>query len=298
MQTIEQQAEKIWPVGVDSDTGGRLKALLEHYRLSATEANERLGYKGRNSKLYKLLSNEVRPSYETLVDVLAAFPEVSPGWLLLGSGPMLTSRAAPAARAAVADGRLPVVNSGHVLAITVDKDGDDNLELVPIRAQAGYTIQHSEPVFVGDLPRYRVPGFEGGKFRAFEVAGDSMEPTLNHRDIVVCSYVDNWRLLEPGEMYVVVTSESVMLKRIRERITGQDMTVLLYSDNYHRKPYPMDTADITELWRVRGYISSYLPSSPDITVERLWEVIEQLGFDKMEVRRHLGENGSNSVPVR
>ena len=31
------------------------------------------------------------------------------------------------------------VNSGQVTAITVDKDGDDNTELVPIHAQAGCT---------------------------------------------------------------------------------------------------------------------------------------------------------------
>ncbi|WP_317173560.1 S24 family peptidase [Hymenobacter montanus] len=220
---------------------------------------------------------------------------MSSSWLVLGEGPMLlgeTGGAVPAAEKKTTAGRAPVVNSGHVVAITVDKDGDDNMEMVPIHAQAGYALQHNEAVFVQDLPRYRVPGFEHGKFRAFEVAGDSMEPTLNHRDIVVCSYVDNWRLLVPDDIYVVVTTESVMLKRIRVRISGKGDEVVLHSDNPHRRPYPLDATDITELWRVRGYISTYLPSAPDVTVERLWEVIEALGFDKGEVRRHLMENAT------
>ena len=67
---------------------------------------------------------------------------------------------------------------------------------------------------------------------------------------------------------------------------------MLHSDNTHRRSYPLDKADITELWRVRGYLSTYLPTAPDVTVERLWEVIESLGFDKGEVRRHLDENGT------
>ncbi|WP_240734953.1 S24 family peptidase [Hymenobacter sp. UV11] len=183
-----------------------------------------------------------------------------------------------------------------MLTITVDRDGNDNTEMVPVQAQAGYGLQHNEAVFLQELPKYRIPGFEHGTYRAFEVAGDSMEPTLNHRDIVVASYVDNWRLLEPGDVYVVVTSESVMLKRIRERITAHDMTVMLYSDNHHRKPYPMDCVDITEIWRVRGYISTYLPSAPDITAERLWEVFETLGLDKGEIRRHLEENAPPDAP--
>jgi len=272
----------------------RIAEMVAHYGLNANSLTTKLGY-STNSKMYKILAG-TEPSFPTLVDMLRAFPEVSPSWLVLGEGGMLRAPATDAApatsRAALAGGRPSVINSGQVLTITVDSAGNENTELVPVQAQAGYSVQHNEAVYLQDLPRYRIPGFEHGTYRAFEVAGDSMEPTLNHRDVVVASYVDNWRLLEPGDVYVVVTAESVMLKRIRERITAHDMTVMLYSDNHHRKPYPMDCADIAQLWRVRGYISTYLPSAPDVTVERLWEVIEVLGFDKGEVRRHLEENAS------
>ena len=101
-----------------------------------------------------------------------------------------------------------------------------------------------------------IPGFERGEFRAFEVAGDSMAPTINHRDVVVASRVEELRLLEPGEVYVVVTAESVMLKRINDRVRTNDLEVTLYSDNHHRKPYGMETADILELWRVVGYANT------------------------------------------
>lgn len=275
----------------------RINDIMQHYGLNANSLTQKLGY-GSNSKMYKIVSG-TEPSFPTLVDILRALPEVSPAWLVLGDGHMLLTETggttAPAGRAGAAE-RLPVINNAQVVTITVDKDGDDNLEFVPVLAQAGYAVQHNEAVFVRDLPRYRVPGFERGKFRAFEVSGDSMEPTLNHRDIVVCSYVDNWRLLVPGDVYVVVTDESVMLKRIQHRITDLAGEVMLHSDNPQRRPYPMDCSEVTELWRVRGYISSYLPSAPDVTVERLWEVIEQLGFDKGEVRRHLDDDAPNHAP--
>jgi phage repressor protein C with HTH and peptisase S24 domain len=300
MQQVEQQVEKVIPPGSVRDTGGRLKQLLEYYKLTAYQANEKLGYT-KSSKLYKVLNNEVRPGYDTLVELITAFPEVSPTWLLLGKGPMLQKDAVALAvettsTSAGTTKQNTAASKDKVLTITVDREGNDNTELVPVQAQAGYGVQHNEAVYLRDLPKYRIPGFEHGNYRAFEVAGDSMEPTLNHRDIVVASYVDNWRLLEPGDVYVVVTAESVMLKRIRERIIAGDMTVMLHSDNHHRKPYPMDVADIAQLWRVRGYISTYLPSTPDVTVERLWEVIEALGFDKGEVRRHLEENPSADGP--
>ncbi|GAB2784896.1 hypothetical protein GCM10027175_24350 [Hymenobacter latericoloratus] len=275
-----------------------MQQVLRHYGLNASSATQKLGY-STTSKLYNILKGS-EPSYPTLVDFLRQWPDLSPEWLMLGQGPMLRGEGSgtPAsARQRAAAGEQAAVNSGGVLVVTVDREGEDNVELVPVSAQAGYTVQHNEAVFVKDLPRYRLPKFERGKFRAFEVAGDSMEPTLNHNDIVVCSYVDNWRLLVPDDIYVVVTSESVMLKRIRARITSKADEVVLHSDNPHRRPYPLDASDITELWRVRGYISTYLPSAPDVTVERLWEVIEALGFDKGTVRRHLEEGATSDATL-
>lgn len=268
----------------------RISAWLEFKGLNANSAANKLGYSNA-SKMYKILQG-TSPGFDTTVEFLRAWPDLSPDWLLLGAGPMVRGGAAPAGGGgAGAGGSL-----SRVLAITVDADGEENTSFVPVPAQAGYTRQHNEAVYLEQLRHYRIPGFEQGTFRAFEVSGDSMEPTFNHRDIVVASYVDNWRLLEPGDVYVVVTAESVMLKRIRARITAADAEVLLYSDNPHRKPYGLDSGDITQLWRVRGYVSSYVPSAPDVTVERLWEVIEALGFDKGEVRRHLDENAPFRAP--
>jgi phage repressor protein C with HTH and peptisase S24 domain len=292
MEQIEQQREKVAPAGVDTDTGGRIKQLLDHYNLTTYEANNRLGY-GRASKLYKLLKNEVRPGYDTIVDLLASFPELSADWLLTGAGPMLrgaTDEAKPATSL------HQVVRGDKVVVVTVDDKGNENTVLVPIPAQAGYSLAHNEAVYLQQFGTYKIPGFERGEFRAFEVAGDSMAPTINHRDVVVATRVDELRLLEPGEVYVVVTPESVMLKRIKNRLRANDKEVMLHSDNAHRLPYGLETRDIIELWRVRGYVSSYIPSAPDITVERLWEVIEQLGFDRGEVRRHLIENAPSDAP--
>ena len=297
MKSVEQQGEKVLPSSVDSDTGGRIKQLLEHYGLSTYQANQKLGYT-KSSKLYKVLSNEVRPGYDTLMEIITAFPDVSPGWLLTGKGPMLSTIAeapvigAPAVKVLAQQVRPAHSVSGidRVLTVTVDKDGDENTSLVTVPAQAGYARHHNEAVFMQNLRHYRIPGFEGGTYRAFEVSGDSMEPTINHRDVVVASVVDRWDLLTPGDIYVVVTSESVFLKRIRERVTDMNGLVELYSDNYHVKPYSLPAIDITQLWRVRGYVSTYIPSKPDVTMERLWEVIELLGHDRGEVRRYLAED--------
>lgn len=288
------------PTGVDGNTGERLKQLFEHHGASVYEVGRLLGH-GRNSKLYKVISGDVYPGYETLVEILTLWPDTSAKWLLLGQGPMHQAEAtkAPAVSQSVAATSTWAVSSGQkILAVTVDKDGEDNTVLVPVRAQAGYSRAHNEAVFLQHLSSYRLPGFEHGSYRAFELNGDSMEPTLNHRDVVVCSYVDRWDLLRPGEIYVVVTVENVLVKRIDARITNQEQLVALRSDNYMVKPYELPALDITQLWMVRGYLSTYLPSAPDFTSERLWEVIELLGHDRGEVRRYLTESTEDRGPSR
>lgn len=269
----------------------RIEAWLTHKGLNANSASQKLGY-ANSSKMYKILQG-TSPGFDTLVEILKVWPDLSPDWLLLGSGPMARGEAPEAAKPGVT---VRQVGRGDRVLVTVDDKERENTVLVPIPAQAGYSVAHNEAVYLQQFGTYKIPGFERGEFRAFEVAGDSMEPTINHRDVVIASRVEELRLLEPGEVYVVVTAESVMLKRIKNRLRAEDNEVTLHSDNPHRLPYGMETRDIQELWRVRGYVSSYIPSAPDITVERLWEVIEQLGFDRGEVRRHLIENAPSDAP--
>lgn len=258
-------------VGKKSTVVDRVRELFDHHGLNANSASKGLGYNG-TSKLYKILQGS-EPSFPTLVDMLTRWPDTSADWLLLGQGPMLRGLATPTPTPPPNADALRVARGGslvdRVLTVTVDQDGEENTSLVPVVAQAGYLRQHNEAVFLQQLRHYRIPGFEGGTYRAFEVNGDSMEPTFNHRDIVVGSIVEELRLLEPGEVYVVVTPESVMLKRIKDRVRASATEVLLHSDNPHRKPFGLETRDIIQLWRVRGYVSSYLPSAPDITIERL-----------------------------
>ena len=265
----------------------RIELWLKYKGLNANSAAQLLGY-ANASKMYKILQG-TSPGFDTLVEFLRAWPELSADWLLLGEGPMTRpGAAAPFTETSL----LPTKRSTQVLTLTVGLDGEENIELVPVPAQAGYTRQFNEAVFIEQLRQYRIPGFEHGTFRAFEVNGDSMEPTINHADIVVGSFVDEWRLLEPGAIYVVVTHESVMLKRIPERITDPNAEVMLHSDNPHVKPYTLDVIDIQQLWRVQGYVSRYVPSQPDFTVERLWEVIDLLKLDQTMIKQHLEENAA------
>ena len=65
----------------------------------------------------------------------------------------------------------------RVLATTVDKENDENIELVPEKAKAGYTNGFSDPEFISELQAFQLPFLSPNKkYRTFQLNGDSMMP--------------------------------------------------------------------------------------------------------------------------
>ena len=65
----------------------------------------------------------------------------------------------------------------EILAITVDSEGRENVELVPQKAAAGYLNGYADPEFISELPKFHLPILPtNATYRAFEISGDSMLP--------------------------------------------------------------------------------------------------------------------------
>ena len=164
----------------------------------------------------------------------------------------------------------------RVLSITVDKEDNENIELVQVKASAGYLNGYGDPEFVGALPKFSLPIFKQGTYRAFEIKGDSMLP-LPSGSIIISEYVENWNDLKTGETAVVVSkNEGVVYKRIGSKIK-QDKGLKLVSDNPVYEPYHVMAEDIVEIWKAKAYISTELPQpNPEPTMESLTNMMAQM----------------------
>jgi transcriptional regulator with XRE-family HTH domain len=164
----------------------------------------------------------------------------------------------------------------RVLSISVDKDDNENIELVPMKASAGYMNGYADPEYVAKLPKFNLPMFTGGTFRAFEIKGDSMLP-LPSGSIIIGEYVENWADVKPAETYVVVSkNDGVVYKRIGNKFKDQKK-LKLTSDNPAYDPYEVSGEDILELWKAKAYISTQLPQPvPEPTMESLTTMMMQM----------------------
>lgn len=173
---------------------------------------------------------------------------------------------------------VPKSNASNlrVLSITVDQDDRENIELVPVKASAGYLNGYADPEYVKELPRFSLPMFSQGTYRAFEIKGDSMLP-LPSGSIIIGEYVENWHDIKSGHTYVIISKdEGVVYKRIGARFK-EDKGLKLVSDNRVYEPYWVDAADILEVWQAKAFISTELPQpAPEPTIESLTSMMAHM----------------------
>ena len=175
-----------------------------------------------------------------ITSLIEAF-NVSPAFLMAGYGPMFQDE-----------------------EIQTPKTKENKIMYVPIDAHAGYCDQFHETVLIDDLEFFSVPDYQTtyGEHRCFDVAGDSMEPTLFHGDKIICSLVspDNgYSSLRDKHVYVIITQNDVFVKRVVNNLRTNGM-LLLKSDNNFYKNKEIDGNDIKEIWMVKLKISPFMPN--------------------------------------
>jgi transcriptional regulator with XRE-family HTH domain len=60
----------------------------------------------------------------------------------------------------------------------------NEIQLVPVKAAAGYLAGYADPEFLDELNTFTLPMLAPGTYRAFEIVGDSMLPTPSGSIIV------------------------------------------------------------------------------------------------------------------
>jgi len=164
----------------------------------------------------------------------------------------------------------------RILSITVDNEDRENIELVPVKASAGYLNGYADPEFISDLPKFHLPILKQGTYRAFEIKGDSMLP-LQPGSIIVGEYVENWSDVKQGETYVFITkTDGVVYKRAGNKFK-ESKPIKLISDNAVYEPYNVEAQDIIEVWKAKAYISTSFPEpAQEPTMESLTSMMAQM----------------------
>jgi len=147
----------------------------------------------------------------------------------------------------------------EVLAITVDTNNKENVELVTQKASAGYLSGYQDLEFVKELPKISMPVLPKNRtYRAFEIQGDSMLP-VQPGSIIFGEYLESISSIKNGKLYIVVTKQDgIVFKRIFN-FGDDESKVLLVSDNRLYEPYSISADDVLEVWAAKAFFSNQFP---------------------------------------
>ncbi len=163
----------------------------------------------------------------------------------------------------------------RVLATTVDSTNNENIELVPTRAKAGYTAGYADPEFIRELPVFQLPFLSNQrKYRTFQISGDSMLP-IPDGAYVTGEYMTNWYDMRTNDACIVVTRDEGVVFKVAENLLTEGGKFRLYSLNPLYEPYDLPAAEIIEIWRFIHYIASEMPS-PEVPQTEIIRSIQQL----------------------
>lgn len=150
------------------------------------------------------------------------------------------------------DDLLKLENNRLVLPITVDKDGENLIEVVTQKVKAGYLDGYADPEYIESLQQISLPFLGTGKYRGFPIEGDSMPPHKNG-SIIIGRYVERLGEVQDGKTYILITkNEGMVYKRLNK---NKKNTLVLESDNVFYPSYEVKVSDILEIWEYECNIS-------------------------------------------
>jgi transcriptional regulator with XRE-family HTH domain len=179
---------------------------------------------------------------------------------------------------------IEIGNQRVLFPITVDADNDDLIEVVPIKASAGYLLGYSDPEYIEQLDKIKLPFLPTGKHRAFPIKGDSMLPMKNG-SYVVAQYIEDVRDVKNGTSYIIVTlNDGMTYKRVYNKIE-ENGTLLLSPDNRDYNSYEVPLSEVLEIWEYTCSINTQEYDESDLKISSIALMLNQLGVELKELKK-------------
>ena len=192
-------------------------------------------------------------SEDNIARFLAYAPDVNTEWLLTGKGDMLK---VPSTFGSPSTPKDDQHQKSGGLKIQKTKSGNSKgIPLIPLEAIAGFPVDPDESIYLENCERYVVPEFEnkGANF-LIRVSGDSMIPLYYSGDLLACRKITDIRFFQWGTIYVLETSQGILVKRVQESEDHEDCILCVSENSSIHKPFLLPRDDIRSLSVIVGLI--------------------------------------------
>ena len=244
----------------------RIKQYIDYKGITNQNFEKLIGFS--NGAFASQLKNNRTIGVDKLENILIAFPELNPEWLLTGNGEMIKTKSKKNVieknynknynenynkpnvkkRYAIESPEMPMVTEENAVY-----KSNTGIPLIPIDAMAGFGTGAVQ-VMHYDTSKYIVPEFsELNVDFMIRVKGSSMVPKYNSGDLVACKkLVITDIFFQWNKVYVLDTEQGALIKRVKKG--SRDNYILLISDNKNYDPFELHLSKIFAVALVVGVI--------------------------------------------
>jgi len=181
---------------------------------------------------------------------------------------------------------IEIGNQRVLFPIAVDGENEDLIEIIPIKASAGYLRGYSDPEYIEHLDKIKLPFLPTGKHRAFPIKGDSMLPVKSGA-YIVAKFIEDIRDVKDGHTYIVVTlNDGIVYKRVFDKME-EHQCLLLVSDNKKYDPYYVPANEVLELWEFTCSINTQEYDEHELKLSSIITMFNDLGVELKELKKRL-----------
>ncbi len=192
-------------------------------------SNDAVGKMGDNTRM------------STLDKISKAYPDINIAWLKTGVGNMLLSDERNEKTITV--NQTAVSPSKRKGALIYDIDATCGLN--------GRDIEFTDEKVIGSIDAPEI----NPDSKIIFATGDSMLPLIASGDRVVIRKIESWDYFNYGQVYLIITNEYRLIKRVRRHPKDAENLILLRSENPNYDDIDLPKREIIHLFIVENILS-------------------------------------------
>ena len=180
-------------------------------------------------------------SNDVLNRISIQYPELNTNWLLTGIGEMLQS----------AERNEKSISVPQTAVSTKQRKGALIYDIDATCGRSGRDIEFTDEKVIGSIDAPEI----NPDSKIIFATGDSMLPLIASGDRVVIRKIESWDYFNYGQVYLIITNEYRLIKRVRRHPKDSDNLILLRSENPDYDDIDLPKREIIHLFIVENILS-------------------------------------------
>ena len=186
--------------------------------------------------------NEAKnPTSDVLMKICGIYTDISPEWLVTGKGEMIKNTEREQKTIEISESAISETKRKGALIYDIDATC----------GLSGRDVDFTDEKVIGSIDAPEI----NPDSKIIFATGDSMLPLIASGDRVVIRKIESWDYFNYGQVYLIITNEYRLIKRIRRHPKDSDNLILLRSENPDYDDIDLPKREIIHLFIVENILS-------------------------------------------